>query len=211
MEDEKTEVEWTVPPTATHPGVKAGPEVMDWGLTASATRIEVAEPEAGDLVFSGDCAPLFEALAKAQGAITPPKKSRTAHMGAYTYSYADLADCVAAIREPFSKNGLAFLQPFSRLSVDGALMVCVTTTIAHASGAKITCLAYAKPTQNTPQGVGSTITYLRRYAMGMVGLVTEKDDDGLVGSVKADDEGWGDAFDSAQGSLDSKKRAQKKK
>jgi hypothetical protein len=92
--------------------------------------------------------------------------------------YADLASVWAACREPLSRNGLAILQP---VSAEGPA-VTVTTILAHSSGEWISESLTMTAQQNTPQGVGSAITYGRRYGLSsMVGIAPD-DDDGHAAS-----------------------------
>jgi hypothetical protein len=68
------------------------------------------------------------------------------------------------------------------VSADGA-RVTVTTILAHSSGEFISEALTMTAAQNTPQGVGSTITYGRRYGLAsMVGIAPE-DDDGNAASA----------------------------
>ena len=98
--------------------------------------------------------------------------------------YADLASVWAAIRKPLTDNGLAVLQTTEPYQ-DG---ITVVTTLLHTSGestsARLSCeVPKSKPDKNGQvkpniQGLGSTITYLRRYSLiAMVG-VAPIDDDG---------------------------------
>lgn len=114
---------------------------------------------------------LFAALATAQGEIEGAKKdSQNPH---FKSKYADLASVVAVIREPMAKNGLAYVQT-PKLS-DRA--VSVETMICHKSGQFIAETLEMPLAQTTAHGVGSAITYARRYAlMAMVGVAPEDDD-----------------------------------
>jgi hypothetical protein len=94
--------------------------------------------------------------------------------------YADLESVWDACRMPLSKHGLAVLQP---VSAAGA-KVTVTTVLAHKSGQWFASDLEMTSQQNTPQGIGSTITYGRRYGLSaMVGIAPE-DDDGQQGSQR---------------------------
>lgn len=125
---------------------------------------------------SESIAALAAALAKAQGEMEGAAKANiNPH---FKSKYADLASVWDACREPLSKHGLSVLQP---VSADGA-RVTVTTILAHSSGEFISEALTMTAAQNTPQGVGSTITYGRRYGLAsMVGIAPE-DDDGNAGS-----------------------------
>jgi hypothetical protein len=59
----------------------------------------------------------------------------------------------------------------------------LTTMLMHSSGEWLAATSRMTPKDQTPQGQGSAITYLRRYALSSVlGLATEDDDDGNAAS-----------------------------
>ncbi len=121
------------------------------------------------------------ALTKAQAEIKPPKRDKTAKMGTYEYKYADLASIIDAIRKPLTDAGIAIIQ--APTSDDG--LVVVTTRLLHTSGQWIECSMSAAPAGQTPQALGSVITYLRRYTLSaMTGVATEDDDDGAAAEKK---------------------------
>lgn len=114
------------------------------------------------------------ALAAAQGALKPAVKD--AVNPAYRSKYADLASVWEACREALPKHGLAAVQDVT--NVDGG--VAVTTRIVHKSGQWIECgpleVPMAKPDAH---GLGSAVSYGKRYALSAVlGVVSEEDDDG---------------------------------
>lgn len=127
---------------------------------------------------------LAAALAKAQAAIPPVRKDKTAKIptkagSSYSYSYSDLAGIWDAIRSPLSDNGLSVVQMPGQS--DG--WVSVETMLMHASGQWISSTVSARTGDTTPQAIGSAITYLRRYALGpMIGVVSDDDDDGNTAS-----------------------------
>lgn len=88
--------------------------------------------------------------------------------------YADLESCLAALKEPLHKHGLAVVQT-SRMSYSGPVLV---TTLLHKSGQFLRGelpLSAAKP--NDPQAQGSAITYARRYALAAITGLVQVDDD----------------------------------
>lgn len=122
---------------------------------------------------------LAAALAKAQGAFKPVKKSRTAIVpmktgGKFQYNYADLSDIVECSREALSANELALTQSFGD---DGLYSV-----IVHSSGQWIKNWTPMQAAQgNGPQAFGSSLTYARRYGLStLLGIVAEDDDDGEI-------------------------------
>ena len=62
----------------------------------------------------------------------------------------------------------------------GAGHIGLETRLIHAeSGQWISSVAIIPLPKNDPQGMGSAITYARRYALtAMLGIITEEDDDG---------------------------------
>lgn len=139
------------------------------------------EPETAVLDFptrSASIAQLATALAKAQGEMEGAAKDSTNPH--FKSKYADLASVWEACRKPLAKHELAILQP---VTADGQ-HVTVTTILAHSSGEWISEALTMVAAQNTPQAVGSTITYGRRYGLSaMVGIAPE-DDDGEAGTAR---------------------------
>ena len=107
--------------------------------------------------------------------------ARTADNPFFHSKYADLAACMEALKAPCLKNGLAILQAPSAINNT----IQVTTTVLHTSGEWVSADAAAVPKDLTPQNVGSAITYLRRYGLSLVGLVTDDDNDGNQTDPKA--------------------------
>jgi hypothetical protein len=127
---------------------------------------------------SPSIAALAAALAKAQGEMEGAAKANVNPH--FKSKYADLASVWDACRAPLSKHGLSILQP---VRADGP-HVTVTTILAHSSGEWIEESLTMTAQQNTPQGVGSAITYGRRYGLAaMVGIAPE-DDDGNAASAQ---------------------------
>lgn len=113
---------------------------------------------------------LATALCKFQGSVEKIKKTATNPF--FKSKYANLADILDVIREPLSESGLSFVQfPKGEHELDTMLM--------HVSGEWISETYKMAPTKNDPQGLGSAITYQRRYALGSIlGLNIDDDDDG---------------------------------
>jgi hypothetical protein len=118
------------------------------------------------------------ALAKAQAVITGAVKDKTNPH--FKNDYADLASVWDACRKPLTDNGLSIAQ--TAATEDGR--VGVTTILMHASGQWISDTLVMKPTKDDPQGVGSCITYARRYALAAMVGVAPEDDDGNAASAK---------------------------
>jgi len=119
---------------------------------------------------------LTAALVKVQAAIKPAaKKSENPF---FHSKYADLTEVWNACRDALTTNGLAVIQTTSE-SMDG---IVVVTTLAHVSGQWIRGKLLLKPVKPDPQGIGSCITYGRRYALAAIVGVCTDDDDGAAAS-----------------------------
>ena len=115
---------------------------------------------------------LAAALAKAQKHIKGALKDSTNPF--YKSSYADLASVQDAIRDPLSDNELAVVQGAS----SEAARVTVTTLIAHSSGEWISSSLSATAKDESPQSLGSCVSYLRRYGISSLVGVAQVNDDG---------------------------------
>lgn len=131
-------------------------------------------------IMSPTIGKLAEALNKAQAQLEPATKNAVnPHLKS---RYADLAACFDAARPALSANGLAITQLPGRRD-DGT--ITLMTVLLHVSGEYLGEEAGVRLGQETPQTVGSAVTYLRRYALSSaLGLSTE-DDDAHVSSAPA--------------------------
>lgn len=119
---------------------------------------------------------LATALAAAQGAIRGAVKD--AENPHYRSRYADLASVWDACRAALSANGLSVLQAPRGLVSESGWVVQVETRLLHASGqwaADTLTVPVGKP---DAQGIGSALTYARRYALASFVGVAPEDDDG---------------------------------
>lgn len=119
---------------------------------------------------------LATALSKAQGEITGALKDSANPF--FKSKYADLASCWDACRTPLSKNGLALTQ-FPTTQEGATYLV---TTLLHTSGQWMRSALIVQPKDDTPQGMGSALTYARRYALTAIVGVAQVDDDGNAAS-----------------------------
>lgn len=128
-------------------------------------------------------AALAAALVKAQAAIQPAikdKKNEAFKSAGRVSKYADLSSVWDACREALTSNGLSVVQ--MPVDCEGG-RVALTTMLLHSSGEYISSTVSTPLTKNDAQGVGSALTYLRRYALSaMVGVVADEDDDGNAAS-----------------------------
>jgi len=123
---------------------------------------------------------LAKALAAAQRAMKPAV--RNSENPFYKSSYVDLAGAWEACREALSTNGLTVIQTTEDGGGAEGAYAHLVTTLAHESGEWIQGTYPVRPIKNDPQGLGSAMTYARRYAlMAIVGLAPE-DDDGCAAS-----------------------------
>lgn len=120
---------------------------------------------------SANIGSLVAAMAKAQAEIkNPPLDSVNPH---FRNRYASLGAHLDAIRLPFAKHGLVLTQGVE--SEDGR--VSVTTMVAHSSGEWMSStVGMPLPERATAQNLGAVVTYLRRYAIGSVALLTGEED-----------------------------------
>jgi hypothetical protein len=115
---------------------------------------------------------LSEALAKAQSEMS--HAHRAADNPYFKSKYADLPAVIDAARPHLSTNGLSVVQVTDHDEVG----MWVYTQLSHSSGEWIRGKYKVKPVKDDPQGIGSAITYARRYAyQAMVGIASSLDDD----------------------------------
>lgn len=121
---------------------------------------------------------LSQALIAAQSLIQPAKKdSVNPH---FKSGYASLQSVWDSARAVLAPHGLAISQGFTESNGES---VTVTTTLVHKSGQWIRSALTMKPQRADPQGIGSAITYGRRYGLSaMLGIVADEDDDGNAAS-----------------------------
>jgi hypothetical protein len=106
----------------------------------------------------------------------PPKDAVNPH---FKSRYADLATVRDTVVPVMAKHGLAVMQ--LPCDVDG--LPALTTLVVHTSGEWVETTILLRPTKNDPQGVGSALTYMRRYALqSIAGVAADDDDDGNAGS-----------------------------
>jgi hypothetical protein len=117
------------------------------------------------------------ALTKALGEIhNATKDSKNPH---FKSSYASLVAVIDATKDTLAAHGLTVIQAPGW--VDSR--VTVTSRILHSSGEWIESTAEAPVPKADPQGVGSAVTYLRRYSLAALCGITQEDDDGNAASA----------------------------
>lgn len=102
--------------------------------------------------------------------------------------YAPLESILPAIKQPLKEAGLVFSQmPNHLMSSEDKTYVpsLITKVIDIESGEELSSEVPLILAKQDPQGVGSAITYMRRYALvSMLGLNCDEDDDGNSASNK---------------------------
>ena len=110
-------------------------------------------------------------LIAAQGACDPVLKDATNPH--FRSKYASLSSCVDSCKEAFHTHNFALLQSNGHDEYGQY----VKTELLHTTGASWGSVVYLVLSKQDMQGLGSAITYARRYGLlGMVGLAPEDDD-----------------------------------
>jgi len=121
--------------------------------------------------MSDSIANLSQALALAQAEFKAAIKDSKNPF--FKSNYADLASIVDASRPALTKQGIAVMQVVITLE-NG---IFLKTILSHKSGEYISGLYPIKPIKDDPQGIGSALTYARRYSYAAIcGVVTDDDD-----------------------------------
>ncbi|MDI3233349.1 ERF family protein [Staphylococcus pasteuri] len=125
---------------------------------------------------------LNKALANFHKEVKQPMKD--ANNPFFKSKYVPLENVVEAIDDVAPKHGLTYSQ-YPVTTENG--LVGISTVLLHESGEFIEFPpATTKPDKNTPQGVGSALTYMRRYSLSAVfGITSDQDDDGNEASGKS--------------------------
>lgn len=128
---------------------------------------------------------LAKALTAVQAKIgSASKSSINPH---FKSKYADLSEVWAAWQAVGPAHGLSITQTL-RFADGHQLLV---TTLLHESGESMTSEMLLTPTKNDMQGMGSAITYARRYCMAaMVGIVQDDDDANAASAETAANNGY---------------------
>jgi hypothetical protein len=176
MTDEQT--------TETAPAVR--PRVVSEALTGQTPGARVAATPVPVLHSSDTVVDIITALCAAQGKFGVVAKDRTANVemrggGSYKYSYATLASVIAAVRPALNEQGIALVQSANIVNTERSVLLQVDTRFLHTSGQWIGSVLRLPLGDATPQGMGSLLTYLRRYGLSaLAGVASEDDDDGQL-------------------------------
>lgn len=127
---------------------------------------------------------IAKALVAAQGEIKPVVKDATNPH--FKNRYASLDALAEAVRPVLVKNKLALVQGSTLPTTDetGALVgITVETMLLHEGGEWLSNAVALPLDKATAQGVGSAISYGRRYGLSsLLALTTDEDDDGAKAS-----------------------------
>lgn len=116
---------------------------------------------------------LAKALANVQKQLKPALKD--AKNPFYKSNYSTLNSVWDSCRDLLADNGLSVVQT----NIPSESGVIIETILLHESDQWISGALYLPLAKHDPQGVGSAVTYGRRYALAsMVGVVADEDDDG---------------------------------
>lgn len=117
---------------------------------------------------------LYTALAKFAVEVNDPVKDKTVRAGKYSYEYAPLQNWIGSMRKLLSKHGLLITQT----AEGGSKEIAIVTQLSHVAGGWIRGQLCMSPTDASPQGTGTMITYARRYAlMSILGIAADDDTD----------------------------------
>jgi len=121
---------------------------------------------------SENIADLAISLSKCQGEMEPAiKDSLNPH---FKSRYADLNAVWAACRAPLSKNGLSVVQTMDTVNEK----LVLNTLLLHSSGQWIRSTMPVVTAKNDAQGIGSGLSYARRYSLSAICGISQDDDDG---------------------------------
>jgi len=133
-----------------------------------------------ELTHSAEVGELAKALAAARKKFKAVKKEQTNPF--FKSKYADLSAVIDATEEALAEHGLSVVQsPIMDTDRAG-----VTTMLIHESGQWMRGDLLLPLAKGDAQGVGSAITYARRYSyQGVVNVAAETDDDANAASGKS--------------------------
>lgn len=141
----------------------------------------VYDPTTG--VVSQQSGDIYTALAKSQLEFeAATKNAANPHLKS---KYANLQSYLDEARPVLAKHGIAIVQTARTEKLDAVLYAGVRTVLVHSSGQSIDCGELMLPVA-TPnaQGIGSSLTYARRYALASCLALSADDDDGHAASTK---------------------------
>jgi len=119
------------------------------------------------------------ALVKAQGAM--PAVGKEGNNPAFRSKYMTLDGILAVAVPVLTKHGIAVVQGSQVESLDEnqrPVSVCIETRLLHESGEWLAVEAIIPVSKQDAHGMGSAITYGRRYSLASIlGIMADEDDD----------------------------------
>lgn len=142
---------------------------------------------------------IAKALAAAQAEMG--KALKQANNPHFRSKYADLGNVMDACLPALNKNGIAVIQPF----IESELGRFMETRFIHESGEELVCAVPLIIGKQDMQGLGSAMTYARRYGLMSLAGIAPEDDDGNAAANSTKNNPMGEAIKDAwtQGVLDS--------
>ena len=129
--------------------------------------------------MSEEISALAAALSKAQSSIEDATKGTENDY--FKSKYADLSAGRDTIRKPLAENELSIAQ-FPTTAPNG---VSVETVLMHSSGQYMSASVWVPISKMDAHGIGSGITYARRYGLMSLLCLAADDDDGNAAVEKA--------------------------
>lgn len=126
---------------------------------------------------SEQCKNVLKALFEAKSKFAKAEKSKqNSHL---KNRYATLEDVLAAVEPGLEDSGLVMFQSMVDTEAQGSIVV--ETSIYHAESSEyVQFLTKVPISKNDCQGVGSSLTYARRYAITSALGLSQADDDGQL-------------------------------
>jgi len=121
----------------------------------------------------------LEAYLELQKGLNPISKDAKAH----NYKYATLGAVKEAVDSSLYDSGFVIKQ---RTELDNDCTRLITDLVHVATGEMITSAWSIKPVKDDPQGMGSALTYARRYQYMVVCNLVAEDDDGAGASSRVE-------------------------
>lgn len=107
-----------------------------------------------------------------------PKTATNPH---FKNTYVPLDEMIPVVKAALNAHGIVFVQGAEESNGD---VLNLNTLLLHTSGQWIESTLTMRPARNDPQGIGSCITYARRYSLAaMCGVASEDDDDANAASA----------------------------
>lgn len=121
---------------------------------------------------------LLKAISQAQGEFEHASKSSiNPH---FKNKYADLSEVISTVKPILNKHGLCVVQAIG----DDNGAPTLTTMLGHSSGQWMRSTTRMLVEKNTCQGVGSSVSYYRRYCLASILGISQADDDGQTASSR---------------------------